>query len=203
MKSRVQTFSVRAGRPHWGALAALGLAAAVLIAWPGRSHASEQHARAFSGASHGYAGRSVGHAVRADWHGGGGFRAAGPGYRGAVGVGWSGGGRWDHGWHGGHFGWWYIDAGVWTPYPYYYPYGYYPYYGYPAPYGYVPPVAPVVNSTLPQQPQNWYYCDAARAYYPYVQSCPGGWRPVAAQPPAPDPAPARAPAPAPAPAAPQ
>ena len=26
---------------------------------------------------------------------------------------------------------------------------------------------------------SWYYCDAAHAYYPYVATCPGGWRAVA------------------------
>jgi hypothetical protein len=31
----------------------------------------------------------------------------------------------------------------------------------------------------PAQPYVWYYCDAAGAYYPYVQSCPSGFRPVA------------------------
>lgn len=30
---------------------------------------------------------------------------------------------------------------------------------------------------------NWYYCDSARAYYPYAPSCPEGWRQVPAQPP--------------------
>ena len=193
MKSHVKIFSTPAGRPQVRAFAAMGLAAAVLIAWPGRSHAHEQHAQAFAGAAHEGDGMAAGHAVRADWHGGGGFRAPGPGYHGGVGIGWNGGGRWDHGWHGGHYGWWYIDGGLWTAYPYY-PYGYYPYYAYPAPYGYVPPESPAVNSNLPPPPQNWYYCDAARGYYPYVQTCPGGWRPVAAQP---------APPPAPAPLAPQ
>jgi|SRR5580765_8324912 hypothetical protein len=46
---------------------------------------------------------------------------------------------------------------------FYYGYPYYPY-----PYG-VPLYAP-----MPADPY-WYYCRAANAYYPYVQSCPGGW----------------------------
>jgi hypothetical protein len=24
----------------------------------------------------------------------------------------------------------------------------------------------------------WYYCDASRAYYPYVKECPSGWKAV-------------------------
>ena len=28
-----------------------------------------------------------------------------------------------------------------------------------------------------------YYCEAARAYYPYVASCPGSWKSVPAAPP--------------------
>ena len=49
------------------------------------------------------------------------------------------------------------------------------YYTHPAPI-YVPGVAP---STV----QYWYFCPAANAYYPYVPTCPGGWRPVPATPP--------------------
>ena|SRR5437868_2284370 len=30
----------------------------------------------------------------------------------------------------------------------------------------------------------WYHCDRPEGYYPYIQSCPGGWRKVPAQPPA-------------------
>jgi hypothetical protein len=187
MKSQVQNLGTQAGQPPLRAFAAMGLAAAVLIAWPGRSHAHEQHAHAVVVGAHEHV-AIAGPAVHADWHGGVGVRVAGPGYHG-------GGGRWDRGWHGGHFGWWYIDSGVWTAYPYYSPYGYYPYYTYPAPYGYVTPESPAVNSNLPPPPQYWYYCDAARAYYPYVQTCPAGWRPVAAQP-APVTPPTAAPAPA-------
>jgi hypothetical protein len=32
--------------------------------------------------------------------------------------------------------------------------------------------------------QYWYYCEEARAYYPYVRECPGGWMTVVPQPPA-------------------
>ena len=59
--------------------------------------------------------------------------------------------------------------------PYYYPY-YYPYY---------PPTVivqqPVVVS--PQTAPVWYYCAPARAYYPYVGTCPEPWREVPAAPP--------------------
>jgi len=30
---------------------------------------------------------------------------------------------------------------------------------------------------------SWYYCEAPKGYYPYVASCPGGWRPVSPTPP--------------------
>jgi hypothetical protein len=45
-----------------------------------------------------------------------------------------------------------------------------------------PPPRVYVESS-PSPPQYWYYCDAAQAYYPYVQQCPGGWRPVLPTPP--------------------
>lgn len=65
-----------------------------------------------------------------------------------------------------------------------------------------PPVEPVIVQPQPAA-QNWYYCDSARAYYPYVQSCAEGWRavpatPVATAQQAPAPAPAPAPASSPA-----
>lgn len=31
-----------------------------------------------------------------------------------------------------------------------------------------------------QQQQYWYYCDSAKAYYPYIQTCPEQWRAVSA-----------------------
>jgi hypothetical protein len=53
------------------------------------------------------------------------------------------------------------------------------------------PYPPVVMAPPPQvfveptplPPQSWYYCDAAQAYYPYIQECPGEWRPVWPTPP--------------------
>jgi hypothetical protein len=70
-------------------------------------------------------------------------------------------------------------------YPYYAPF-YAPYY-YPAYY----PAPVIVQQQSPvyveqsQQPAAagyWYYCGDARAYYPYVKECPGGWQRVAPQP---------------------
>lgn len=72
------------------------------------------------------------------------------------------------------FGPWYYPAA-----PYYYPPSY-------------PPVviqqqAPVyVEQPAPAagEPSNfWYYCTGAKAYYPYVKECPGGWQRVSPQPP--------------------
>ena len=82
-----------------------------------------------------------------------------------------------------------LSSGYWGPH-YYYPSPYYsPYY---------PPVVtrPVSPPTYieqdqmsapadPAAPQSgyWYYCGDARAYYPYVKECPGGWQRVSPQPP--------------------
>ena len=54
-----------------------------------------------------------------------------------------------------------------------------------------PAVAPAPQAappaSAPAQPGGgtWYYCDSARAYYPYVSECKEGWRPVPATPPQP------------------
>jgi hypothetical protein len=82
----------------------------------------------------------------------------------------------------------YIGPGFWYPPPYYgYPGYYYPPY-------YYPPVvaAPAVPTTYveqggaqsaPAQPSGfWYYCEGAKAYYPYVKECPAGWQRVVPQP---------------------
>ncbi len=106
------------------------------------------------------------------------------------------GGRWYHSYHGGRFGWWWVAGGLWYFYPE-------PVYPYPNPYE--PPVAvivpqqPATPAPPPPAPQNWYYCEASKAYYPYAPSCPGGWRAVPAAPngaaaapmPTPPPPPAR------------
>lgn len=42
---------------------------------------------------------------------------------------------------------------------------------------------PAAQTPAPQAPGNWYYCESAKAYYPYVKECREGWRPVPANPP--------------------
>ncbi len=80
------------------------------------------------------------------------------------------------GWGWGVWGpWWWGAQG----YPYYYP------------------GPPVVEQPLPRYEEQapepeaeeetfWYYCPDARAYYPYVNRCPGGWMKVVPPPPPPD-----------------
>jgi hypothetical protein len=93
--------------------------------------------------------------------------------------------------------WWgpgFLARPFWYGYPYYpgfyYPpaYGYPPVYGYP-PAAYAPPalVQPSPPAYVQQQvpvgpppPYYWYYCQDARAYYPYVKQCPRGWMKVQA-----------------------
>ena len=96
-------------------------------------------------------------------------------------------GYWHHGRHSGRVGWWWVIGGMWYFYPQ-------PVYPYPDPYlpptvivqpapAQVPapvPVAPVVPAAPP--PPVWYYCEASSSYYPYVPSCPGGWKTVPATP---------------------
>jgi hypothetical protein len=80
---------------------------------------------------------------------------------------------------------------------YYPPYYYAPYYPpvvvqapAPAPQVYIeqqpvpatpppPPAAPVAAAPSTY----WYFCPAAKGYYPYVKECPGGWQKVLPQPP--------------------
>jgi Family of unknown function (DUF6515) len=53
-----------------------------------------------------------------------------------------------------------------------------------APGGYVVADPPAAEGAAPQaQAANWYYCDSAKAYYPYVSECKEGWRQVPATPP--------------------
>jgi hypothetical protein len=80
-------------------------------------------------------------------------------------------------------------VGVFIGGPLYFPVAPVPYYYYPPPPVVAVPSAPPVYveqgqvAAGPGQPSgNWYYCDASRAYYPYVKQCPGGWREVAPQP---------------------
>jgi hypothetical protein len=88
-------------------------------------------------------------------------------------------------WHqGGHA---HVGVFVGAPLFWYPPYYYPPYY---------PPMAEVPSSPpvyieqggaqpapAPSQPDWWYYCADAKAYYPYVKECPAGWQRVAPQPP--------------------
>jgi hypothetical protein len=71
------------------------------------------------------------------------------------------------------------------PAPYYSPYYYYP----PAPVYYSPvivqspPVYTERQDIAPAAQNYWYYCSAAKGYYPYVRECPGGWQKVSPTPP--------------------
>ena len=106
-----------------------------------------------------------------------------------------------HGGHGGHRGYGrggygHYGFGVYVGVPLFSPWYYPPAYSYP-PYPYYPPAAvssPSVyieqsgryqSAPVPQTPQYRYYCNASRAYYPYVNACPGGWQRVAPRPPPP------------------
>ena len=85
------------------------------------------------------------------------------------------GGRWAHQRHEGHLGWWWVVGGAWYFYPA-------PVYPYPDPWEppsmrLAPPAAPV--PLAPVKPY-WYFCEESATYYPYVASCPGGWKAVPA-----------------------
>ena len=71
-----------------------------------------------------------------------------------------------------------------------------PYYYYPRPAYYYPwaPYYPPAyieqgyGRPVPEQqpaPGYWYYCPDAKAYYPYIKECPGGWQQVVPEPPPP------------------
>jgi hypothetical protein len=116
-------------------------------------------------------------AAPADARGGGGGRGGGHagGFRGGRFQGHHFHGH--HGFRGGVV----IGGGVWLgPYwdPYWYP-GYYPYYPYP--YETVPVAAEPQTYIEQSGPSYWYYCEGAKAYYPYVRECPGGWLTVLPQ----------------------
>ena len=49
-----------------------------------------------------------------------------------------------------------------------------------------PPPSPAPqpgSAAAPGSAGNWYYCESAKAYYPYVTECKEGWRSVPATPP--------------------
>ncbi|MCD4483553.1 hypothetical protein LQR31_03575 [Chromobacterium vaccinii] len=102
------------------------------------------------------------------------------------------GGYWNHGYYHGRMGWWWVVGGAW----YFYTAPIYPYpslYAPPAvavapavpvvPAVPMAPPAPPVAAAPQESAQVWYYCKAAKQYYPYVSECPGGWKTVPAQPP--------------------
>jgi hypothetical protein len=121
-------------------------------------------------------------------HFGGGHRGAGAvhavGWRGGPGYGWHGG----YGWYGGGPVWWGAGVGLGLGLGWAYvdsPYAYYPY----AP-AYVPyAVAPAPVTAAPTQSSaaagTWYFCEPAKAYYPYVRECAQPWQAVPAVPPQP------------------
>jgi hypothetical protein len=93
-------------------------------------------------------------------------------------------------WHG-HVGVYIGPGPFWWGAPYYYPYYY------PPPVVVQPAPAYVQPSytNMPAAPESWYFCRAANAYYPYVDSCPGGWETVTPRPQGPVAAPAQTPPP--------
>lgn len=111
--------------------------------------------------------------------------------------GWNGG---THVWYGGHWeaarpGYRYYDArwlfvdGAWAFYPAYWePYAVAPVVVQPAPVIVQQPAQTVYvekpSGAAPagMDPHFWYYCRNPAGYYPYVQSCAGGWQQVTPQP---------------------
>ena len=85
----------------------------------------------------------------------------------------------------GYPGWYYPGPYVYPPaYPWYDPY----YYHYPAPAYAAGPTTYIEQSAQPApapapQAHWWYYCEGAKAYYPYVRECAGGWQRVSPTPP--------------------
>lgn len=73
--------------------------------------------------------------------------------------------------------------------PFYHPFHPFGPYYYPPSVHVVPPPQPQIwierESAVPALPVPgyWYYCPDARAYYPSVGECPGGWQRVPPQPP--------------------
>jgi hypothetical protein len=166
----------RVGQAAWGGHASSG-------AWAGRSHSGASVGRPPSGAWAGrpHSGTWAGRPASGAW---GGHSSSGS---------WDGhhSGNWGHH-HGGHSHFLFSSAVVlepwwpWFPYyPYYSYYPYYPYY-YPAPAAAVEEEPQVYSQPEEQESDYWYYCQDPQGYYPYVQSCPGGWMKVVPQPAAPE-----------------
>jgi len=65
--------------------------------------------------------------------------------------------------------------------------GFYSPFYFPPPIVVLPPEPPPVYieqyEPPPEQASSyWYYCAGAKAYYPYVKECPGGWQKIPPQP---------------------
>jgi hypothetical protein len=106
-----------------------------------------------------------------------------PGHTDRGGHGYKGHGHKGHG-HGGSRV--FISPRIVVPFgaywrPYWEPYPYPLVVIAPPPRVYIQPAPPI--AAAPPPPLYWYYCDEVQAYYPYVQQCPGGWRPVTPTPP--------------------
>lgn len=142
------------------------------------------------GSGHSGGGGHAGGARVGGSHGGGGWHGGGS----------RGGGDWHRGgggWHRGGPAWWGLGLGLglaWDAWALNSPYYDYPYPGYVYPYSsstviVEPPptlVVPPGAADVPQNPPataNWYYCESAKAYYPYVRQCAEAWRVVPAVPP--------------------
>ena len=117
----------------------------------------------------------------------GGSRGGGSRGGGHSGGAWHGSASSGH-WHGGGYRPYWGRGAVFVGAPYYgFPYYYYPAYyppAYPyppAPY-YYPPVTGYVEQAPAGAQSDWLYCPQARAYYPQVQDCPGGWQRIPPQP---------------------
>jgi len=87
--------------------------------------------------------------------------------------------------HGARFGVFIGAPLVFAPwyYRHYYPPAYYP-----APAVVYPSAPPVYveqgqEAPAPRADSYWYYCPEAKAYYPYVNQCAGGWQKVSPRPP--------------------
>jgi hypothetical protein len=67
----------------------------------------------------------------------------------------------------------------WVPSPWYYPPPFI-FVPQPAP---VPPPVYIEQNPVPEPDTDdyWYYCSAARAYYPAIKTCPEGWLPILPQ----------------------
>lgn len=85
------------------------------------------------------------------------------------------GGHWQHGWHGGRYGWWWWVDGGW--------------YWYDAPiYPYPTTISETIYVDAPPGVNapggySWWWCDSPQGYWPYVRTCATPWQPVAPSPP--------------------